>query len=62
MRGIAWLATTRAVAIGNGVLTCENGDQAWRRAAVDQGDKGAAAARAALRMIEVRRGLEKGSP
>ncbi len=60
MRGIAWLATTRAVAIGNGVLTCENGDQAWRRAAVDQGDKGAAAARAALRMIEVAHGLWKG--
>lgn len=62
MRGIAWLATTHAVAIGNGVLTCENGDQARRRAAVDQGDKGAAAARAALRMIEVKRGLGKESP
>ena len=61
MRGIAWLATTHVVAIGNGVLTCENGDQARRRAAVDRGDKGGAAARAALRMIEVKRGLEEGS-
>lgn len=62
MHGIAWLATAHAVAIGNGVLTCENGDQARRRAAVGEGDKGGAAARAALRMIEVKRGLEKGSP
>lgn len=62
MHGIAWLATFHAVAVGNGVLTCENGDQARRRAAVGEGDKGGAAARAALRMIEVKRGLEEGSP
>lgn len=62
MHGIAWLATAHAAAIGNGVLTCENGDQARRRAAVGGGDKGGAAARAALRMIEVKLGLEEGSP
>ncbi len=60
MHGIARLGTARSVAIGNGVLTCENRDQAWRRAAVDKGDKGGAAARAALRMIEVRRQLSPG--
>jgi 6,7-dimethyl-8-ribityllumazine synthase len=55
MGGIAELALTYSVAIGNGVLTCENRDQAWERAAVDRKDKGGDAARAVLRMIEVKR-------
>ena len=57
MHGLAQLGTTYSVAIGNGVLTCENRDQAWQRAAVDCGDKGGTAARAALRMIDVKRDL-----
>ena len=57
MHGISQLGITYSVAIGNGVLTCENRDQAWQRAAVDSGDKGGTAARAALRMIEVKRNL-----
>lgn len=54
-RGIADLATGYSLAIGYGILTCENRDQAWARAAGDQGNKGAAAARAALQMVEVKR-------
>ena len=57
MHGIAQLGTVCSVVIGNGVLTCETRDQAWRRAAVDEGDKGGAAVRAALRMIDVEREL-----
>lgn len=45
------------LAIGNGILTVENTDQAWARARKSEGDKGGFAARAALRMIELRREL-----
>jgi 6,7-dimethyl-8-ribityllumazine synthase len=47
-------------AIGNGILTCESIDQARTRADIDQGNKGGDAAKAALRMLEIRRifGLE----
>ena len=54
-RGLALLAVERRLAIGYGVLTVENRAQAWARAAVDRGDKGAAAARACLAMIALRR-------
>ncbi len=53
-RGLMDLATTYSLALGYGILTCENGDQARVRAAVQQGNKsnkGAAAARACLEMI-----------
>ena len=43
------------LAIGYGILTCETREQAWSRAAVDQGDKGGVAARAALRMVELKK-------
>lgn len=41
-------------AIGNGILTCENLEQARLRADVAQGNKGGEAAKAALRMLEIR--------
>ena len=49
------LACDRCLALGYGILTCENGDQAWDRARIDRKNKGGDAARACLRMIEVRR-------
>lgn len=49
------LACDHSLALGYGILTCENGDQAWDRAKVDRKNKGGDAARACLRMIEVRR-------
>lgn len=54
-RGLQDLAVGRDLAIGYGILTVENRDQAWARAAVDDGNKGAAAAGAALAMIALRR-------
>ena len=61
-RGIMDLTLTRRLAIGNGILTTENDEQAWVRARVGSsnsghGDKGGGAARACLRMIEVHRQL-----
>lgn len=53
-RGLADLSREFSLALGFGVLTCENREQAWARAAVDQGNKGGAAAEAALRMLQVK--------
>jgi 6,7-dimethyl-8-ribityllumazine synthase len=56
-RGLMDLATSYSLAIGFGILTCENRDQAWARAAVDEGNKGAAAAHACLQMIGLKNKL-----
>lgn len=50
-RGLQELAFRDRLAIGFGVLTCENGEQAWARASVDRKNRGAEVANAALRMI-----------
>ena len=49
------LACQEALAIGYGILTCENRDQAWARASVDGKNKGREVAGACLRMLEVKR-------
>ncbi len=54
-RGLSDLALRFTLAIGNGILTVENDDQAWVRAKVGGLDKGGGAARACLDMIEVKR-------
>ena len=46
--------TLQGFAIGNGILTVENEDQALVRADPAQGDKGGGAARAALALYELR--------
>jgi 6,7-dimethyl-8-ribityllumazine synthase len=56
-RALMDLAVNHSVALGFGILTCETYDQAWVRSAVDQKNKGADAAEACLRMIELRRSL-----
>jgi len=53
--GLADLALTRGAAIGYGILTVENADQAWVRAHTNQKNKGATAARACLEMIALKR-------
>jgi 6,7-dimethyl-8-ribityllumazine synthase len=53
-RAMMDLAVDDALALGNGVLTVENDDQAWARARVSEGNKGGAAAEAALTMIALR--------
>jgi 6,7-dimethyl-8-ribityllumazine synthase len=53
-RGIMDLTVRGGMAIGNGVLTVEDEDQAWARARISEGDKGGAAANAALTMIALK--------
>ena len=56
-RGIMDLAIGKRIAIGNGILTVEDEEQAWARARASQGDKGGGAARAALEMVGLKRRL-----
>lgn len=56
-RGLMNLAVDESLAIGNGILTTENDEQAWTRARRAEGDKGGFAARAALTMIALRQRL-----
>ncbi len=53
-RALMDLAVAEAIAVGNGILTVENDEQAWARARVGEGNKGGAAAEAALAMIALR--------
>ena len=48
------LAVEHRLALGNGIQTVENSDQAWARAKVDEKNKGGGAARAALEMIAIK--------
>ena len=50
----------RGVAIGNGILTVEDEDQAWARARISEGDKGGGAARACLDLIALKKRLRVG--
>jgi 6,7-dimethyl-8-ribityllumazine synthase len=48
------IAARERIAVGNGILTVENDEQAWARARVAEMNKGGAAAQAALAMIALR--------
>lgn len=54
-RGLMDLIVHRRQAIGYGIITCENRDQAWARADRKQKNKGADAAQACLEMIKLRK-------
>jgi 6,7-dimethyl-8-ribityllumazine synthase len=56
-RGIMDLTVGKRLAIGNGILTTEDEDQAWARARISEGDKGGGAARACLSMVELKQQL-----
>ena len=56
-RAIMDLAVDLGLALGNGILTVENGEQAWARARVSEKNKGAAAAGAAYDMVVLRESL-----
>ncbi len=60
-RGLQDLALRERVALGYGILTCENRDQALARARRDEQDRGGAAARACLAMIEIKRRFDPSS-
>jgi 6,7-dimethyl-8-ribityllumazine synthase len=54
-RALMDLSTEFGLALGNGIQTVENDDQAWARVKVSEKNKGGAAAKAALTMIELKR-------
>ncbi|WP_420960068.1 6,7-dimethyl-8-ribityllumazine synthase [Brucella sp. IR073] len=56
-RALMDLSVEEGIALGNGILTVENEEQAWVRARREEGDKGGFAARAALTMIKLREKL-----
>jgi len=56
-RAIMDLTIDADLALGNGILTVENDEQAWARAKVSDKNKGGAAADAALEMIKLRERL-----
>jgi 6,7-dimethyl-8-ribityllumazine synthase len=53
-RGIMDLTVRNRLAIGNGILTCEDEEQAWERAKPEKLNKGGGAADACLAMIALR--------
>jgi len=53
-RVIMELVVSESLAVGNGILTVENDDQAWARARRNDKNKGGAASEAALAMIALR--------
>ncbi len=58
-RGLMDLAVRDRLAIGYGIVTVDNADQAWARAATDRGDKGGDAAHACLAMVALGRRWRK---
>ena len=60
-RGLTELGINHRLAIGNGILTTEDEDQAHWRADPAQADKGGAAARACLDLIGLKRSLRGAS-
>ena len=54
-RGLMDLAVRDKLAIGYGIVTVDNADQAWARVALDRGDKGGDAAHACLAMVALQR-------
>lgn len=56
-RALMDLAIDQQLAIGNGIITVENEDQAWARAKMSKKDKGGFAANAVLEMIAIRNEL-----
>lgn len=57
MRGLQDLALEYSLAVGNGIITSPNRDLAMERARVDGKNLGGKAAKACLRMIDIKREL-----
>jgi 6,7-dimethyl-8-ribityllumazine synthase len=56
-RALMEIGVGREIPVGNGILTVDTAAQAQVRAALDQGDKGGTAAKAALSLVRLKRGL-----
>lgn len=57
-RALMDLSVEHALALGNGIQTVENEEQAWARAKVDDKNKGGGAAAATLAMIAHKRAMK----
>jgi 6,7-dimethyl-8-ribityllumazine synthase len=53
-RALMDISTDYCIALGNGIITCENMDQAWERASTSKKNKGGGAAQTALDMLELK--------
>lgn len=58
-RGLMGLAL-QGLAIGNGIQTVENSAQAWARVRKSEKDKGGGAAKAAMRLLEIKQMMQGG--
>ena len=56
-RAIQELVAKYTLALGYGIITAENREQAWSRASADERNRGGAAAAACLKMLDVKRQL-----
>jgi len=56
-RALMEIGVDHRIAVGNGILTVDTAAQAKVRAALDKGDKGGTAAKAALSLVRLKRGL-----
>ncbi len=59
-RGLMELGLQHCAAIGYGILTVENAEQAWMRARVSEGNKGRNAVEACLRLITLKQKFNAG--
>jgi len=57
MSGVQHVALELNLPVGNGILTCPTWELAQNRANPAEGDAGGRAAKACLRLIEVKRGF-----
>ncbi|MBT5574673.1 6,7-dimethyl-8-ribityllumazine synthase [Alphaproteobacteria bacterium] len=57
--GLMNLSIERRLAIGNGIITVENQEQAWARAKISEKDKGGGAALAAINMLNIKERFAK---
>ena len=53
-RGLMYLSIEKKLAIGNGIITVENREQAWDRAKASRKNKGGDAALAAIKMHSIK--------
>jgi 6,7-dimethyl-8-ribityllumazine synthase len=58
-RALMDISVSRAIPLGNGIITVENEAQAWARAKTGELNKGGGAAEAALTVLRIRRSIEE---
>ena len=56
-RGLMNLSVEQGLAIGNGILTVDNADQAWARASISKKNKGRDAVLACLSIVKLKKSI-----